>query len=93
MLDLVQTNEEDMVYQISYSAGLGSSDHVCILIFSPRAVPKSCIGYNYYTGNFDNLRNLFDEADWDTQLQSLDTYAAWNVIANILENAIEACIP
>ena len=30
MLDLILTNEEDMVHHNSYSAGLGSSDHACI---------------------------------------------------------------
>jgi len=61
MLDLILTNEEDMVHQISYSASLGSSDQVCIhfnLTYSASELSKTCIGYNYYKANFDNLRNI-----------------------------------
>ena len=54
-------------------------------------MPKSCIGYNYYKANFNNyLMKLTGTLSYEL---SLDTYATWNVIANILENAIEVCSP
>ena len=77
MLDLILTNEEDMVHHISYSAGLSSSDHVCIqfnLTCSPSTMSRTCIHYNYYKADLDKLRTTLDETDWDMQLQGLDVY-------------------
>ena len=96
ILDLIFTNEKDMVHQISYSAGLGSSDHVCIhftLTCSPSVMPKTRTGYNYCRADFDKLRRILEETDWDTQLRDLDVYETWNMISKVLENAIEVCIP
>ena len=74
-LDLVFTNEEGMVDGIKYSPAIGSSDHVCLQFnllcyssYNQVSRPK----YNLYQANFDTIRQLLQEIDWDDNLYSID---------------------
>ena len=75
ILDLVLSTEDDIISGIKYLPGLGSSDHVCMVldltcskeVRSDDIRPK----YAYYSGNFDKLRILGSKAKWE---QSYDMY-------------------
>ena len=76
-MDLVFTNEEGMVDGIEYLPAIGSSDHVCLQFnllcyssYSQVSRPK----YNLYQANFDTMRQLLQEIDWDDNLSPLDIH-------------------
>jgi len=55
ILDLMLTNEEAMIQNISYTAGLGSSDHTCIYFHLNCTATRSerhTTGYNFLEGKF-----------------------------------------
>jgi len=96
ILDLIFTNEVDMVHQIHHSAGLGSSDHVCIhfkLMRSPTTVSNTYYSYNFCKADFSRLRSLLEEIDWNTQLQGRNAHETRNLIFEHLTNFMEVCVP
>ena len=67
-LDLVITNEEQMINEILYQPGLGLSDHVCLnfeyscyVERCNRSVPK----FNLYRADFSKLNSLISSVDWE----------------------------
>ena len=95
-LDLVFTNEEGMVNGIEYLPAIGSSDHVCLRFnllcyssYSQVSRPK----YNLYQANFDTMRELLQEINWDDNLSPLDIYSAWQFFATEFTIMINEYIP
>ena len=85
-----------MVQNISYTAGLGSSDHICIqfsLNCTATRTEKNSTGYNYSKANFNQLRYMLQEIHWDTKLKDSNVIETWEVITESINKAIETCIP
>ena len=60
-LDLVFTNEENMVNNISYSSGLGTSDHLIITFQFICYTKKNELIFtisNYFQGNYTTTQNV-----------------------------------
>jgi len=98
ILDLVSTNKEGMMYDISYSSGLGASDHLCInfsLMCCP--APKHSTTrnqpYNLNKGDYAKLRNLLDMVYWSAEMEHLNTNESWNFLLAHLHKAISCSIP
>ncbi|XP_065896024.1 uncharacterized protein [Dysidea avara] len=77
VLDLVLTNEENIVKSIKYSSGLGLSDHLCLnisLSCSPITINQSSDvpSYNFNKGDYMKLKSLLNETAWLTELQDLN---------------------
>ena len=95
-LDLVFTNEEGMVDGIEYLPAIGSSDHVCLrfnLLYYSSYSQVSRPKYNLYQANFDTVRQLLQEIDWDDNLSPLDIHSALQFFATKFTSMIKECIP
>ena len=95
-LDLVITNEEQMINEILYQPGLGLSDHVCLnfeyscyVERCNRSVPK----FNLYRADFSKLNSLISSVDWVAVMSDFDIISAWDYFSSVLENYIKECIP
>ena len=96
-LDLIFTNEEAMVQQVSYESPLGKSDHSVLLLHLPikqTTLFKPKTVFRYEKGNYDNIRRDLN-LDWDNQLHSStqDINKQWETIKTKIEDAVQAHIP
>ncbi|KAK2147853.1 hypothetical protein LSH36_534g01000 [Paralvinella palmiformis] len=79
LLDLVFTNEEQMVLSIDYLPGLGISDHAVIIfnvhVYTPttgQAQPK----YRYHKCNYSSMNDQLNDVDWSL-MDNLSVQEAW----------------
>ena len=89
ILDLILTNEEAMIQIIiSYIAGLGSSDQTCIHFHLNCIATRSerhTTGYNYGKVNFNQMRDMLQEVDWDNKLKDLSVSKTWEIISELID--------
>ena len=76
VLDLVFTDDENMVDNLRYLPGLGNSDHVCIafdlILPSSYAIDSDDPPrYNVYSADFDNMRSLLSAVNWESDMFDL----------------------
>lgn len=95
LLDLVFTNEEEMVESITYDSPLGRSDHCTLLInfkcYSLDSAEK-CMKYFFNKGNYAKFRSMMD-LDWEQILNMDDVDEQWNIFQEIFAKAQDSCIP
>ena len=73
LLDLIITNEEGMVQNLSYHPGLGDSDHCCLkfqLTCYAIQTSKQIQLPNYYRANYDSIRSMLKCINWGSLLNS-----------------------
>ena len=66
ILDLILTNEENMVEKIDYQPSLGKSDHV-VLSFTLNCFIEGVINpkkYNFNKGDYESCVNYLSATDW-----------------------------
>ena len=44
--------------------------------------PKIIIGYKYFKADFDKMRDILEEIDWDMHLKDLNVSKTWDSITN-----------
>ena len=98
LLDLVLTNEENIVQSIKYSSGLGLSDHLCLIISfscSPVTINHSSDepSYNFKRGDYTKLKSLLNESEWISELKNLSVCESWELFKQHLKSAMDCCIP
>ena len=96
VLDLVFTNEEAMINTINYLPGIGSSDHVCLqfnLLCYSTCTKSTLPRYNLRQANFDKMRNLIEEVNWDEILSPLNIHSAWQLFAKTFTDILDDCVP
>ena len=98
LIDLVLTNEENMVRNLRHLNPLGSSDH-CVLSFdyvcyTCTKKSQSKLKFNYDKGNYENLKNDLD-IDWVDFFAktSCDINAMYDSFLKKITQAIEQNIP
>ena len=96
LLDLILTNEEDMINIINYMPGLGKSDHLqlqftyyCYTEISKTIFTKM----NFFKGNYTGLIRELAQIDWLQVLDGVDVSASWEILTEQLSNLIETYIP
>ena len=98
VLDLIFTNEEDLVNDISYYPGLGKSDHL-VLDFSLDCYTElntsknTSEKLNFFKGDYVNLRSQLVDIDWHQELDGLNLMQSWNRFAEKTNNLIKNNIP
>lgn len=96
ILDLVLTNEENVIKNMQYCAPLGNSDH-CALVFEYKCIAESVSTktkkYRYDKGNYDDMRANLADVDWTKTLDEKDTQKAWDHFSDILEDEMQRHIP
>ena len=96
ILDLIITNDDNMVDTINYLSPLGKSDHA-VLYFECKSNSLDFVNsdkLNYNKGNYVGLRQ-FVNRNWDNELSDslLDVNNCWNKIKNIISNGISRFVP
>lgn len=96
VLDLVITVEENVVSDLQYLAPLGNSDH-CTLIFDYQCkvetVTTKTQKFKYDKGDYDGMRDLLSNVEWNSELDDKNTQEAWDCFSDHLENAMQNHIP
>ena len=87
ILDLVLTNEINMIEGIEYLPPLGESDHLTIaaklnLYTAVSQNNNHSLALN--NTNFKEVRKALDEINWDNLFQNNNIYECWSVINNTL---------
>ena len=95
LLDLLLTNEEGMIRDLSYQPGLGLSDHIALVFnlacYTVRSVPMVKT-LNYNKGDYGLLRRLLSDIDW-TRLCNMDVQQAYHFFRSSLQAAVDSSIP
>ena len=77
LLDLVVTNEENMIDTIHFYPGLANSDHVCLMFnlscYTPVSDDTMQLRYNLCCADFEKLHCLLDAREWNGELANLAT--------------------
>ena len=94
ILDLVLTNEEHMIDNITILPGLGKSDH-CIITFDYLCYIQSNLTdsqkLNYFKGDYVALNESLKDCDWNDKLKNVDEF--WNYFSDNLTREMRKHIP
>jgi len=95
VLDLVFTNEENMIDNIEHESPLGHSDH-CVLKFHFKCrssqTENTAEKWNHFKGDYESMRKELD-LDWKEIFKDQDTNNMWNSFVNILDGLKTKYIP
>ena len=96
-LDLVFSNEENMVNNIKYLAPLGRSDHTILnfdIICNIDTKPPQ-IKIQYEKGDYKKMSNHLKDIDWETELKNHpdDVDAQWLLFKEKFQDIEKECIP
>ena len=98
VLDLVLTNEEEMIENIEYGNPLGKSDHL-VLKFEFKCYTKQNTKEKniqiYAKGKYDLMQEELKKVNWETVLQEreADVNKQWNYIKERILEATNKYIP
>ena len=95
MLDLVISNNEQLVQNIVSSAPLGKSDHVVLEVHLSIASQSTVTPekLNFYKGNYEEMIKELQEVNWTDELEGKTVDEAWNTLASKLTVTMEKHIP
>ena len=96
ILDLVFTNEENMLNNISYLPSLGKSDHLSLsfkFICYTQQQETAFKKLNYNKGNYREIAKEIEAVDWKTDLQRLDLAESWDTLADKIIKLVEQNVP
>lgn len=96
-LDVIFTNEENLVSDIDIMAPLGSSDHSVIKfkLLCKRDDVTPQIKTLYQKGNYAEMIKILDSIDWKQEFKKYpnDVEKQWNFFKNIYEEVEKKCVP
>ena len=96
-LDWVLTENEDCVQDKSVCSPLGLSDHSLISVTYQCITEKDDSDdtkrYSFFNGNYQSMREDFNNIEWDKELENSNTQQAWDTIHNKLTGLIERHVP
>ena len=95
-LDLIFTNEENMLSNLQYLPGLGKSDH-CILSFDFNCyIEKEAVSFkkfNFFKGDYKAVDEGLLSIDWAQVLGGLDLSDSWDFLVDKIIQLIELYVP
>ena len=94
LLDLIFSNDDNLIQGITHRAPLGKSDHDIITfelnVIIPRyALPDSAV---YDKGKYDEFRSFVYNFDW-SDMKNSNLEESWSLIKNTLKEGISQYIP
>ena len=96
-LDWILTENPDCVQNICIGPPLGMSDHSLISInyncITDKDDSDECSSYSYYNGNYNAMRDEFNDINWRDGLERVQTQQAWDLFHNKISGLIERHIP
>ena len=98
VLDLIFSNEENMVEKVNFLSSLGKSDHlvltfnlVCYTIPDFKSEQKSKL--NFFKGDYVSIREELNKIDWAVTLDGMDLLHSWECFADINIELMKSHIP
>ena len=95
LLDLIITNEENMIENLCYHNPIGKSDHVLVsfnyLCYKEQAIVQPIP--RYYRGNYCEMREFLKETDWSILSEDKELDAKWSYFKNIIISATDKYVP
>lgn len=96
LLDLVITNNEEIIDDIKISPPIGKSDHSIITLnlhlYQTTPISKTK-KYKYYKGDYIKIAARLDDIHWETVLESKSVQESWKYLAEILTQLMDEHIP
>jgi len=94
ILDLILTNEEGMVSDLSIEAPIQKSDHATLwFTFNTHTAPsKTHTKRIYDKGDYDKMKKMLSK-NWKEELGDLDPEQSWQKFLRTLKDAETKCIP
>ena len=95
IIDLIFTNEDDMVDMIVHESPPGRSDHSALLLkfnYYYEIKGNAIQRWNFYKGDYIEMANKMD-FDWKTTLSEKDPDTSFELFLKAFERAKEKCIP
>ena len=97
VLDLIFSNEEDMVNDIKHEAPLGKSHHqVLKFVFTCYTAKQDTAKserFSFLKGDYDRLRSMVRDHNWNEELRDMSVVDAWAHVENELVKAMDITIP
>ena len=98
LLDLIFTNEENMIENLTTHPSLGKSDHlilsfnyICYTLPDFKCEQKSRL--NFFKGDYVSIREELDKINWTNNLNGMDMLQSWRSFAEINIDLMEKHIP
>ena len=97
ILDLIFSTNETLINNVIVGPEFSTSDHrivkfdIDLKVYNDNTSEE--LVYVYSKGNYDRLRTILSEIDWNQLLQSNDINSSWNKFTERLNKAIKLCIP
>ena len=98
LLDLIFTNEENMIENLTTHPSLGKSDHlilsfnyICYTLPDFKCEQKSRL--NFFKGDYVSIREELDKINWTNNLNGMDMLQSWRSFAEINIDLMEKYIP
>ena len=95
ILDLVLTDDEEMVREIRMVGKIGSSDHEAMTVdvaFGSKYEVRERWRRNYDRGDYEKMRRELS-LDWRAELDGLGVEEKWKKIEEKIKEATEKCVP
>jgi len=96
ILDLILTNEPDMIDKLHYSEPIGRSHHLVLdWIFKGYGCVQKVKTKKYFVnrGDYDGMRLYLEEIDWISRLSSISVDSMWEVVSTEVLAATDTYIP
>ena len=99
LLDLLFTNDDMMISDLSYEQPIGKSDHVVLTFnFQCGEISKSEQNNSFsrpmwHKTDFKSLDNFFISVDWSSELRDLDIEDSWTKFKGIFEEGVTNYVP
>ncbi|XP_072032859.1 uncharacterized protein [Amphiura filiformis] len=96
LLDLVITNDDTLISNLTSGSPLGKSDHVTLFFTMDCSIEADQTDkerFLYNKGAYDSLRKDLSNIVWDEELCNLDVNESWIFFENKLKNAMDNHIP
>ena len=95
-LDLIFTNEEDMIEKLKFLAPIGKSHHsllnfnFCCYTKSTKSRVDKC---RYDKGNYKEMREMMTSRNWNEDFRDKSTEQCWEILEESIRNASNKHIP
>ena len=95
LLDLILTNEDDLIQELDHKPGLGESDHEC-LYFNincyKNITKKGPTLPNYYKADYNKIQDRLKDINWYERLNG-DSIEDYETFMKILKTAMDGLVP
>jgi hypothetical protein len=97
LIDLILTNEENMISNLVHSAPIGKSHHNVIqfeyVCYTKRPVNAKVKQFCYMKGDYEGMRREMRDTDLLAEIQSMDVQQAWDTVTQRVKSLVEKYVP